>query len=59
VSPFLIGVISLVAVVVLMMAGIPIAFSFLIPGFVGIVFIVGLDSSWSVLGTAIVSNASK
>ncbi len=58
-SPFVIGLISLGAVIVLMFLGVPIAFSFLVPGFVGLWCIVGWDASMSALGTAIVSNAAK
>lgn len=58
-SPFLIGVVALVATLVLMFGGVPIAFSFLIPGFVGLVFIADWDASLGVLGTAIVSNSAR
>ena len=58
-SPFLVGIVGLAVTLVLMFVGVPIAFSFLIPGFVGIVFIVGWDAGLSVLGSAIVSNSAR
>jgi tripartite ATP-independent transporter DctM subunit len=58
-SPFVIGLVGLGVSLVLMFIGVPIAFSFLLPGFVGVVFIVGWDAGLSVLGSAIVANAGK
>jgi len=55
----IIGLVCLCVSLVLMFAGVPIAFSFLVPGFVGIVSIVGWGAALSVLGNAIVSNSAR
>lgn len=54
-----IGLVCLCASLFLMFAGVPIAFSFLVPGFIGIVAIVGWDAGLSVLGSAVVSNSAR
>ena len=50
-SPFLIGLIAVIAFLVLTMLGMPIGFSFLSVGFVGIIFLRGLDPALSILGS--------
>ncbi len=51
-SPVLISVIGIVAFLVLVLFGVPIAFSFAMVGFVGVVFVKGLGTGLHLLGTA-------
>jgi C4-dicarboxylate transporter, DctM subunit len=50
-SPFLIGLIAVIAFLALTMMGMPIGFSFTTVGFVGILFLKGLDPALSILGS--------
>jgi C4-dicarboxylate transporter DctM subunit len=50
-SPLFIGIISVVAFLALAMIGMPIGFSFATMGFIGIIFLRGLDPALSILGS--------
>ena len=50
-SPLPIGLIAVAAFLVLTMLGMPIGFSFLSVGFIGIIFLRGLDPALSILGS--------
>lgn len=50
-SPLFIGIISVVAFLALAMIGMPIGFSFATVGFIGIIFLRGLDPALSILGS--------
>lgn len=58
-NEFVIGCISLGLVVALMMIGVPISFSFLVPGFACLLWIKGWDAGLTALGTAVVQNTNK
>jgi tripartite ATP-independent transporter DctM subunit len=58
-SPIILGIIGLIVFLLLIYIGMPIGFSFALVGFLGIIFLRGLDSALSILGAAPYTWASQ